>query len=107
MSNYKLIIIIASLMVSACASKQPCKDALEEPVSQCRAEAECHPGALALVLGGMGAGANGSNPVQTSRKQCVIDNMAAQARKAGKPVVSTHCMSTADGEDVSTNCQSF
>jgi hypothetical protein len=98
-------------VTTACASSQKCPDVSEEAVSSCRAEVACGKGkfstALAMILGGMGAGASGSSRNQASDNYdtCVARNLSAQKANAGLQDNTQHCTSRRVADDrVETDC---
>jgi hypothetical protein len=93
----KILVSALILIQCGCASKQPCPDVSEEPVSECRAKQACignkwtH--GIALILGGMGAGANGTNQAQKTTDDCIDRNLSAQRSNAGIQSAEVKCVS--------------
>jgi hypothetical protein len=112
-----LTIAIILLAISACASKEPCPDVIQEPVSLCRAKQECNGSStgskilhgIALALGGMGAGMSGNpnnNAAAAQERQCIDSSLSSQRANAGLPSNALVCESEkiSDTETI-THCR--
>lgn len=95
---------ILFLSLCACASSKKCPDAVNEPVSVCRAETARGRGtisrAISLVFGGMGSGMSGQrNHAQDNYEACIERNISSQRANAGLPDNTLRCETTKISDD--------
>lgn len=91
---YKYI-LVSLVIFSGCVTAPKCLTAAQEPVSSCRAQAECRHGGTAagILLAGFNPTANGRNAAADQYNQCVDNSLRAQSANAGVPSKSVNCQS--------------
>lgn len=83
----KIILCLSVFIFLGCASKTICKTEMEEPISTCRANAECKPGFfgyLGIFIGAAGSGlTHQPNAAMEDHNRCIQNNLEAQKINAG------------------------
>ncbi len=81
----KVVLLASALVLSGCATTRVCQTADQEPVSICRAEAECEPSAGQRFA----AGYSKQLPtLMANRNMCVMNNIEAQKANAALRMMS-------------------